>query len=219
MALGPMFFWLPELTLSISWDIIYLLLTVQKIAPLSVLAILVNFCECEIILGVGVSRILIGRIIGNNEYSTRKLLIYSSLIHSGWLVSRIVVNKYDWMVYMFIYIVMFAYTARYMENKIISRIRKQKLNRVAGLNFLSLRGLPPFAGFYLKWIVLEGLINQGKLLCSIIIVLGGSLRLYFYLRVGIFLLRGVKKINVLKGGVFLSVGWAMMAPWILFKLI
>ncbi|RXG73281.1 NADH-ubiquinone oxidoreductase chain 2 [Armadillidium vulgare] len=84
------------------------------------------------------SSIIVGGVVGGiggiNEASLRKLLVYSSLNHIGWIIIPLVV-----------------------ENDVrISWIAKLTLF----VSFLSLGGLPPLLGFFPKFIVIE--IRSGR---------------------------------------------------------
>lgn len=52
-----------------------------------------------------------------------------------------------------------------------------------GLLFISLAGLPPFLGFYPKWMVMGDLMNRGLFFLTFVLILGSLLNIYYYLRV------------------------------------
>ena len=68
------------------------------------------------------------------------------------------------------------------------------------LNLLSLAGLPPFAGFLIKWILLSEIFSYLNLIINIVIVLTRIILLYFYLRITInrFFKNELYLINFLK---------------------
>lgn len=63
-------------------------------------------------------------------------------------------------------------------------IKKKKLVRVLVIvNFLSLRGLPPFTGFVPKLMVISVLVSWGNLSLLLPLLTGSLIRLYFYLSI------------------------------------
>lgn len=52
-----------------------------------------------------------------------------------------------------------------------------------GIGFLSLAGLPPFLGFFGKWLVLTYLVDHFLLGVAIVLVVGTLISLFYYLRI------------------------------------
>jgi len=188
LGAAPFHFWLPEVIRGLNWEIIYIILTWQKIAPiilLSYTSYIPIFLSIIIILSS-----LIRGLQGLNQTCLRKIIAYSSINHVGWMLSRIFTSLRIWFLYFFIYciinlnilLIFNKYNLFYFTQltKIFSFNKKLKLIFI--LNFLSLGGLPPFLGFLPKWIIINFLTNNNFYTLATIITITTLISLYFYLR-------------------------------------
>lgn len=53
------------------------------------------------------------------------------------------------------------------------------------LSFLSLGGLPPFLGFYPKWLVIQRVVTFSQIILVIILLRFSLISLFYYVRVGL----------------------------------
>lgn len=148
LGLFPFHFWVPNVIGGLSWFPIYIILTIQKVAPFAFFISIISFCRediqfCVALLG-GLTA-LVGGVLGNNQTDIRGILGYSSVAHRGWMFIGVLGGSF-WL-YFFVYCLRLGITFFFLENK------KCKLER--GIGLLSLRGLPPFLIFVGKWGVLK----------------------------------------------------------------
>nr|UUG47446.1 NADH dehydrogenase subunit 2 [Ips nitidus] len=185
---APLHFWLPEVVTGVSWNINMIILTWQKIAPMILLFYSISspiFISIFIILSA-----LIGSLEGLNQSCLRKLMVFSSINHIGWMLSALSSSFNTWLIYFLVYSFMnFNIISLLNLNKIyfISQINKLSPNKSINFffmaNFLSLGGLPPFIGFFIKWITINELIFNKLFFLPITMIFLTLIALYFYLRI------------------------------------
>nr|YP_009409419.1 NADH dehydrogenase subunit 2 [Anoplocnemis curvipes]ASH96370.1 NADH dehydrogenase subunit 2 [Anoplocnemis curvipes] len=183
---APFHFWLPEMMANLNWSECMLLMTWQKIAPLTILSnIMPNnwFLYISVILSATV-----GSIGGLNQTSLRKILAYSSINHVGWMMMFMSMNT-SWYKYLIIYSVLIIMICILMKkknaffmNQLVSSSPSLMEKITYTILFLSIGGLPPFLGFLPKWMVIQSLINSGMYLLMVIMMLLSLLTLFYYLR-------------------------------------
>lgn len=184
---APFHFWFPNVIEGLSWLNALILITWQKIAPLILISYIIF--KPLIIIRIILSRI-IGALGGLNQTSLRKLIAYSSINHLGWILAAIYNNNLLWIIY-FIFYTFLTFSIIFIFNIFkISHINQlfsiffhsKILKFFLFFNLLSLGGLPPFLGFFPKWIVIQSLTINNQLFLLIIIVLIALITLYFYIR-------------------------------------
>lgn len=189
-GVAPFHFWFPEIIDGLRWTNAFILITWQKIAPLFLISYYFNFSI--IILTILISS-YIGAINGLNQTSFKKLLAFSSINHLRWMLSRILFNERLWLLYFLNYfilnlpiVLLFFNLKIFQFNQIFNNfLFSSNLKIILILNFLSLGGLPPFLGFFPKWIVIESLINQNQYILIWIIIIFSLITLFFYIRISV----------------------------------
>ncbi len=133
---------------------------------------------------------LIGALGGLNQTSLRKLIAYSSINHLGWILAAIYNSNILWITYFIFYtfltfsiIFIFNMFKTSHINQLFSMFFHSKVIKFfLFFNLLSLGGLPPFLGFFPKWIVIQSLTINNQLFLLTFIVLITLITLYFYIR-------------------------------------
>nr|ARH54728.1 NADH dehydrogenase subunit 2 [Trigonopterus sp. 2 AH-2016] len=188
MGAAPLHFWLLEVVSGLSWNLVFILLTWQKIAPM----ILLSYClESQVFISlIVIMSSLISGLQGMNQICLRKIMALSSINHMGWMMSSLLGSLNLWFYYFLIYTLM-NMNILFMFNKLhlfyINQLNKmmsfnKTLKFFFMLNFLSLGGLPPFIGFLPKWLTINFLINLNMMTLSVILVTFTLLALFFYTR-------------------------------------
>nr|AVN67275.1 NADH dehydrogenase subunit 2 [Archimandrita tessellata] len=186
---APLHWWFPSVMEGLSWMNCFMLMTIQKIAPLMLISYSINmnlFIYFIIILSI-----LIGSIGGYNQTSIRKILTYSSINHIGWMLSAMMMGENFWVMYFMIYSLLtltIIYTIKPLQ---ISFINQTMLNNdenkimkfLMFSSLLSLGGLPPFLGFLPKWIIIQFLTYNSHIFISSIMVILSLITVYYYLRI------------------------------------
>nr|QZI85929.1 NADH dehydrogenase subunit 2 [Aclees taiwanensis] len=189
MGAAPFHFWFPEVISGLNWEMAYILMTWQKIAPMILLSYstyMPSFLAIIIILSS-----LISGIQGINQTCIRKILAYSSINHVSWMISALLNSMTIWLYYFLIYsiintniiIILSKYNIFFTSqlSKLFSFNKKLKF--LFMLNFLSLGGLPPFLGFFPKWLVINFMVMNNLYSIAIILIIFTLLLLYMYIRV------------------------------------
>lgn len=185
---APFHFWFPRVIEGLNWINNLILMTWQKIGPL----ILISYCFIpNFILIIIVRSVLIGSIGGLNQTSLRKIIAFSSINHLGWIIAAIIYNETLWEVYFIIYsflsftiIFIFDTFKLFYINQIFSLfLNSPTIKFFLLISFLSLGGLPPFLGFFPKWIVIQSLTSINFLFIIFLIVCLTLITLYFYIRI------------------------------------
>nr|YP_010254903.1 NADH dehydrogenase subunit 2 [Polyura narcaeus]QUA05842.1 NADH dehydrogenase subunit 2 [Polyura narcaeus] len=183
----PFHFWFPNIIEGLSWFNCFILMTWQKISPMILLSYYFNMNFLMIIM---IFNVLIGSIGGFNQTSIRKLMAFSSINNLGWMMSALMISENLWMLYFMLYsflisIMCFLF---YMLNIFyINQMFNFNINFPIKIsimiNFLSLGGLPPFLGFFPKWMIINYLIFNKLYIISFIFIMMSLIMLIFYIRI------------------------------------
>nr|YP_010498948.1 NADH dehydrogenase subunit 2 [Microtendipes umbrosus]UWR98444.1 NADH dehydrogenase subunit 2 [Microtendipes umbrosus] len=188
MGMSPFHFWFPIVMEGLNWINNMILMTWQKIAPIILLSYCLNFYF--FIIAIFCS-IFVGSMGGLNQTSLRKLMAYSSINHLGWMISGILNNENIWKIYFLFYcflsisiVFLFNNFKIFNFNQIFSLFNFKNLEKmIIFIPLLSLGGLPPFLGFFPKWMMIEMLISTNYLFLLIFMLNFTLITLYFYLRI------------------------------------
>nr|YP_010472671.1 NADH dehydrogenase subunit 2 [Carea varipes]UVH65799.1 NADH dehydrogenase subunit 2 [Carea varipes] len=187
MGSAPFHFWFPNIVEGLSWFNNFILMTWQKITPIILLSYYMNTNFIILIINLN---IIIGAIGGLNQTSLRKLMAFSSINNLGWMLSAIMISENLWMFYLFMYSFMISIMCFlfYILNMFfINQLFINNMNFLIKINllinFLSLGGLPPFIGFFPKWIIINFLINNQMYIMTFIFIMMSLIMLFFYIRI------------------------------------
>nr|YP_009516257.1 NADH dehydrogenase subunit 2 [Proechimys hoplomyoides]ASU92958.1 NADH dehydrogenase subunit 2 [Proechimys hoplomyoides] len=190
LGLAPFHFWVTEVTQGTSLMSGMILLTWQKIAPLSILMQISPTINQPLIITSALISTLLGGWGGLNQTQLRKILAYSSIAHMGWML---VVMNYMPSASMFnlmVYIIMTAslFMTLYMNNNLTTLSLSHVWSTapptiiIILMNLLSLGGLPPLTGFAPKWVIIQELVKNNNTMISVLMTMTALLSLYFYIR-------------------------------------
>nr|AYR05242.1 NADH dehydrogenase subunit 2 [Coleoptera sp. ACP-2013] len=186
---APFHSWFPEVMEGLNWMNATIMLTWQKIAPM--VLIFYNSNLTFFLLAVILFSSIISGIIGLNQISLRKILAYSSINHISWLLASMINSQTIWTIYFLVYVIITVNITLILKYfNIFYLLQLQNLMGQSKLfkfffmmNFLSLGGLPPFLGFFPKWLVINNLVINQFYLMSVILIIFTLISLYFYLRI------------------------------------
>nr|QFP98681.1 NADH dehydrogenase subunit 2 [Reticulitermes periflaviceps] len=186
---APFHWWFPGVMEGLSWENCGLLMTIQKAAPLMLMSYLIeiNVFTSSIIL----ASTIMGAIGGLNQTSMRKIMTYSSINHTGWMLAALIMGDNLWLTYFMIYSTLVLTVLSAISLSSVSFINQTLLtNKEAVLtkfmmftSLLSLGGLPPFLGFLPKWIVIQEMIVNKMTPMATIMVITSLITLYYYLKI------------------------------------
>nr|YP_010734275.1 NADH dehydrogenase subunit 2 [Schrankia costaestrigalis]WEH00709.1 NADH dehydrogenase subunit 2 [Schrankia costaestrigalis] len=187
MGSAPFHFWFPNIVEGLSWFNNFILMSWQKITPMIILS---YYFYKNFIIIIIIMNVIIGALGGLNQTSLRKLMAFSSINNLGWMLSSIMISENLWLFYLFFYSFMisiicfffYIFNMFFINQLFINNLNSLiKINLI--INFLSLGGLPPFIGFFPKWIVINFLINNNLYLLTFIMIMMSLIILFFYIRI------------------------------------
>nr|AVE15678.1 NADH dehydrogenase subunit 2 [Hierodula chinensis] len=188
IAAFPFHWWLPSVVEGLSWMNCFIILSIQKIAPLVLISyMLINNYFIQIVI---ISSALMGAIGGLNQISSRKILSFSSINHIGWMLTTMILGSNLWLLYFIIYIIniisIMSLTAMmnlsYISQSFNSMNNQKIIKFTLFITMLSLGGMPPFLGFFPKWITIQFMAQNLMLFTSTILVMTSLLTLFYYMR-------------------------------------
>nr|BAH86276.1 NADH dehydrogenase subunit 2 [Branchiostoma lanceolatum] len=191
LGLAPFHYWVVDVVQGLNYIPGMVLLTWQKVPGLMVLTQLGTTYNSFFLLTFGVLSALLGGLGGLGQTQVRKLLAFSSIAHLGWLVSGCVIGSLLGITYFALYVVLslpvFLFlhllNAVHLNHLRMSLMFNPASGMLVGIGFLSLGGLPPFLGFFGKWLLLTHLVDGFLLGLAIMLIVGTLVSLFYYLRV------------------------------------
>nr|ACJ35360.1 NADH dehydrogenase subunit 2 [Platyrrhinus dorsalis]QNU12865.1 NADH dehydrogenase subunit 2 [Platyrrhinus chocoensis]ACJ35361.1 NADH dehydrogenase subunit 2 [Platyrrhinus dorsalis]ACJ35362.1 NADH dehydrogenase subunit 2 [Platyrrhinus dorsalis]ACJ35363.1 NADH dehydrogenase subunit 2 [Platyrrhinus dorsalis] len=190
LGLSPFHFWVPEVTQGVPLSSGLILLTWQKLAPLSILYMISPNINSDLLLTMSILSILIGGWGGLNQTQLRKIMAYSSIAHMGWMTAILTYNPTMTLLNLTIYIMMTLTMFMLLINTTTTTTlslahtwNKAPLITIIILTtLLSLGGLPPLTGFMPKWMIIQELTKNNNIILPTLMAVTALLNLYFYMR-------------------------------------
>nr|AOY36216.1 NADH dehydrogenase subunit 2 [Pycnarmon pantherata] len=187
MGSVPFHFWFPNIVEGLSWFNNFILMTWQKITPIILLSYFFNKNFLIIII---ILNSIISVIGGLNQTSLRKLMAFSSINNLSWMLSSMMISENLYMFYFLFYtflISIMCFLFYCLNMFFINQMFLINMNYMIKLslliNFLSLGGLPPFIGFFPKWIIINFLLMNNFYFLTFILILMSLILLFFYIRI------------------------------------
>lgn len=184
LGASPFHNWFIIVIQRLDWVMCYLLMTLQKIAPLFLINFL--FQKSNLILLFALTSLIVGSIGGLNQTSLNKIMAFSSINHLGWILTTNLLNKYILIIYVTFYLFMNLFTLQFLYIKTIFNFNQITHNYnfiIWSIRILSLGGLPPLIGFLPKWMVVQMLILNNFNFTCFILISTALITLIFYLRI------------------------------------
>nr|YP_009860221.1 NADH dehydrogenase subunit 2 [Neoplocaederus obesus]QKW88538.1 NADH dehydrogenase subunit 2 [Neoplocaederus obesus] len=189
MGAAPFHAWFPEVMEGLDWMNCLIMLTWQKIAPMILL--MYNSQMIIFLASIIVFSTVIGGTLGLNQVSLRKIMAYSSINHIGWMIASMLNSQAIWFIYFSVYsvisaniVLIFSQLNVFFLKQLFNSMNFSKTVKLFFiLNFLSLGGLPPFLGFFPKWLTVNNLVSNNFILVSLALIVFTLITLFFYLRI------------------------------------
>nr|YP_009144283.1 NADH dehydrogenase subunit 2 [Crocidura mindorus]AKI84809.1 NADH dehydrogenase subunit 2 [Crocidura mindorus] len=190
LGLAPFHFWVPEVTQGVSLSSGLILLTWQKIAPLTLLYQIHSSINTNLLLLMSLTSIMIGGWGGLNQTQLRKIMAYSSIAHMGWMMTILIYNPNLSLLNLLIYIFMTSsmfmlliFTSTTSTLSLSLTWNKTPIITIMSLiTLLSLGGLPPLTGFMPKWMIIQELTKNNSVILPTSMAILALLNLFFYMR-------------------------------------
>nr|AFC16423.1 NADH dehydrogenase subunit 2 [Elaphe carinata] len=190
MAAAPFHFWLPDVSQGSTILTSMTILTWQKIAPLMIMLMTHNKTNIMLTLTSAILSIMMGGLGSLNQTQLRKLLAFSSIAHTGWIMATMTMTPNISMLTFMIYI-MTTIPVFLMINTTTSTTIKDigtlwtnspHIMMILSTTILSLGGLPPLSGFMPKWLILNNMISLNMTVEATMMAMLSLLSLYVYMR-------------------------------------
>nr|YP_007627083.1 NADH dehydrogenase subunit 2 [Cupido argiades]AGE31672.1 NADH dehydrogenase subunit 2 [Cupido argiades] len=187
MGSTPFHFWYPNIMEGLSWFNCFILMTWQKISPMIILSYYMNN---KFIMLISMINVILGSIGGFNQLSLRKLLAFSSINNLGWLMMSLLISENLWMMYMMLYsflifilLLMFMLLMFLYLNQLFNFNMNFIIKISIMINFMSMGGLPPFIGFFPKWIIINFMLNFKLYIVCFSFIMMSLMMLFLYIRI------------------------------------
>nr|AAD51519.1 NADH dehydrogenase subunit II [Ophiodes striatus] len=190
LGLVPAHFWLPEVIQGTSLKTSLIILTWQKLAPMTLLYLTWNQTSSLVMTTMGTLSVLVGGLGGLNQTQLRKIIAYSSIAHLGWMATIISKSNKLALLNITMYItittpIMLSLISLHTKTTLdltTTWTTSPTLTTLLMITILSLGGLPPLTGFIPKWLTLEELLTHNTTPIATTLAMTSLLSLFFYLR-------------------------------------
>nr|YP_009387892.1 NADH dehydrogenase subunit 2 [Thermophis shangrila]AOT99448.1 NADH dehydrogenase subunit 2 [Thermophis shangrila]ART64855.1 NADH dehydrogenase subunit 2 [Thermophis shangrila] len=190
MAAAPFHFWLPEVSQGSTTLTTLTILTWQKIAPLMVLLITHNKTNITLLLTSATLSVAIGGLGGLNQTQLRKLMAFSSIAHTGWMLATLTtapnISALAFMIYTMtttpVFMLISLTSSTTVKDMGTMWASSPYLMMTISTTILSLGGLPPLTGFMPKWLILNKMVSTNMTIEATTMAMTSLLSLYIYMR-------------------------------------
>nr|YP_009564062.1 NADH dehydrogenase subunit 2 [Remiarctus bertholdii]QAX91425.1 NADH dehydrogenase subunit 2 [Remiarctus bertholdii] len=191
LGAAPFHFWFPQVMEGLDWFNAILLMTIQKMAPMILISYtLTNTLNQNYLMMFALISSLIGAIGGINQTMLRKILAFSSINHMSWMLMSMSLSELYWFYYFIFYCIisssiaiLFLFQQAFHVSHLSSTSLTSLTKILTLISLLSLGGLPPFIGFFPKWLIIQQLALNLQVLPLTIMLFAALITLYYYLRI------------------------------------
>ncbi|MCX6571173.1 MAG: NADH-quinone oxidoreductase subunit N [Candidatus Aminicenantes bacterium] len=210
IAIAPFHMWAPDVYEGAPTPVTVFLTVGPKAAGLAVLfRLLVPLLRNEpfaAVFGSALSLMAVltmfaGNLAALRQRSVKRMLAYSSIAHSGYLIVAVIAGDGPSLVfYLVVYLFMNAGAFSVLAAMSRKGVEYTALDDFAGLGrrypwlaaclsvfLLSLAGFPPTAGFLAKFYVFSGAVREGHVALAVAAVLASLISVAYYLKVIVFM--------------------------------
>lgn len=201
----PFHVWAPDVYQGSQLPVTAFFSIVPKITSILIITdiLLFNFAIWKdawksIIIFVSVASMFVGALGAMAQSNIKRLLAYSSISNVGFILVVLISNTQDALSSIIIYVLIYG-TMNLGVFALLGILQKERedydINLLKGLGsrhpmlsfafaviFLSMAGIPPFAGFFAKFFVVKSLINSQFYTLATITVIASVIGCYYYLK-------------------------------------
>nr|AAS80088.1 NADH dehydrogenase subunit 2 [Coronella girondica] len=190
MAAAPFHFWLPDVSQGTTSMTTLTILTWQKIAPLTILLTTHNKTNITLMLLSAMMSITMGGLGSLNQTQLRKLMAFSSIAHTGWIMATMTmtpnISVLTFMMYILatipVFLLISLTTATTIKDMGTMWTSSPYTMMASSTAFLSLGGLPPLSGFMPKWLILNNMTSLDMTVEATVMAMTSLLSLYVYMQ-------------------------------------
>ena len=205
VAAVPFHFWVPDVYQGAPTVITSFMATVVKVAGVAAIFRLFNHSFMSLqplwsntVVILSAATIILANITALYQRTFKRLLAYSGIAHTGYLLMALVASNTTSMGAVLLYLAAYSlstYAAFVVLMLVKDFIYDDKMEHYQGLarrnpliavtlavSMLSLTGIPPLAGFMGKFALFSSTLESGHIYLVIIAILGSAISLAFYLK-------------------------------------
>nr|ABL11157.1 NADH dehydrogenase subunit 2 [Coelognathus helena] len=190
MAAAPFHFWLPEVSQGTTTLTTLIILTWQKIAPLTIMLTIHSKTNITLLLSSATLSVIIGGLGSLNQTQLRKLMAYSSIAHTGWIMATLTMAPHISTLTFTIYtltttpslLLINLTTSTTIKDIGVMWTNSPFIMLALSTTILSLGGLPPLLGFMPKWLILNNMASMDMITEATLMATTSLLGLYAYMR-------------------------------------
>nr|WOW98996.1 NADH dehydrogenase subunit 2 [Oecleopsis sp.] len=183
MGMAPFHLWVPSIMTKLNWNKCIILTTLMKMSPMMISSQLI---ELKTFFMPMILSTIMGSTTGIKQTSLKKMMAYSSITNSTWMLLSFMMSKSIMILFSITYSMINILIMTSLKklsimyiNQMSNMKTKENINLI--LLMLSISGLPPTIGFFPKWMILKELINLSTVLSSVLIF-SSIISMYFYLQ-------------------------------------
>lgn len=184
LGIIPFHLWYTKIIINLNWELIWLLSSWQKAIPIY-LIYLFKSSMTRVLYVAALANIILRGVFMYKQKTVKLLFLFSSLFALSWVLISLQIQAWVWIIFFIAYVIPFKFlTVLAIQQGIKNKFFSINLNPYHGLIILvimsSLRGVPPFAIFYLKVFMVIIIIKQAPLV-RVLILLARTLMVFNYL--------------------------------------
>lgn len=222
ITIVPFHMWAPDVYEGAPMPIVIFLSTVPKIAVTFILCKLTGFFFSYIyflwkplfILG-GLLSVIVGTLMAVRQFKIKRFIAYSSITHMGYILLFISAFTFISLQYCICYLFVYIFTILslwgillILENNFGKSLdsfydwggifyTERYLSIILSITLLSLGGLPPFSGFFGKFLFFKSLLLSDMYIIGLILILFSLLSIYYYVKIIKIIFFDSKKKNLI----------------------
>nr|YP_007026817.1 NADH dehydrogenase subunit 2 [Metacrangonyx dominicanus]CCI69355.1 NADH dehydrogenase subunit 2 [Metacrangonyx dominicanus] len=191
LGFAPFHQWMVNIVEGLDWGLVLILLTLQKVGPFILFYYMYTMKDSTnyALHIISIMCALVGAMGGLFTSSLRKIMVFSSVSHSAWMILGLVSSIYLWLMYFIFYsLILFSvlFMFKYLNMSNLNHMF-MKLSFVislsVGVSLLSMGGMPPLSGFIPKFILLSEFILMFNYFMFFVLLTSVFVSLFFYSRI------------------------------------
>merc|ERR1712078_447591 len=208
ITIVPFHMWAPDVYEGAPISIVIFIATVPKIAVTFILCKLAGFFFSHIyflwkplFISAGLVSVIIGTLMAVRQFKIKRFIAYSSITHMGYILLFMSAFTFISLQYCICYLVVYIFTILalwgiilVLENNFGKNLdsfydwggifyTERYLGAILIITLLSLGGLPPFSGFFGKYLFFKSLLFSDMYLIALFIIVFSLLSIYYYVKI------------------------------------
>nr|YP_011014823.1 NADH dehydrogenase subunit 2 [Gergithus frontilongus]WQB38504.1 NADH dehydrogenase subunit 2 [Gergithus frontilongus] len=172
MGMIPFHLWMPSTMQKLSWNKCFILSTIQKIPPT---IIMTQMMKTNLLIMPMMLSSVLGPMTALKQLSLKKIMAYSSIANSTWIILSMKMSKQMFMIFFLTYSTITMMLMKNMKTNKFNftnqlNLYKNSKKLSMSMNMMSMSGMPPLLGFFPKWMILQNLINSSMIMSTTMII-------------------------------------------------